>query len=104
MRRQDEKRILVALLRRLEKPSEVPGWVHLIRPTLWLALVAASFFLFQLAPKAESYVLYVAIASALLGSATAVSLIYVSSRNQWPAISKHLDGESIRGRLREIDA
>jgi hypothetical protein len=103
MNKHQEKRVLVTLLKRLERPKEVPRWVRLVRPALWLTLVVAFIALFQLAPHAGRSILYVAFGSALLGSITAGVLVYVASLKQWPAVAKHLNSESIRSRLSEIE-
>ena len=98
-----EKRLLFALLKRLEKPSASATLAKWLRVVLWLVLVVAFMVLFQLAPHAGRSLLYVALGSAFLGIITTGVLVYLASIKQWSAIRKHLSIASIKERISELE-
>ena len=98
-----ERRVLSALLKRAERSVVTSTAARFACLVLWLLLVGAFMALFQLAPHAGRSVLYIAVGSAVLGAIGAWLLFYLAALKQWPLIQAHLNAESIRNRLRELE-
>lgn len=98
-----EKRVLDALLKQLGRPDPGRFVTRLLKPLLWLALVAAFVVLFQLGPHNDKSIMLVALGSAALGILASCVIFYVIWAKQWPVVRRHMSRESIERRINELE-
>ncbi|MGO0999400.1 hypothetical protein [Lysobacter sp. CA196] len=99
----NERQVLTELLKRLgqiDPPLSASRW---FLAAAWVVLVLFFLVLFQVVERYQVGPMGLAFGSAVLGSVTTLVLLYSSSARQWFCIRKHLNEQSIRARLRELD-
>lgn len=103
MTKHQERRILLALLKRLEQSPNPHGAMRLVRPFLWILLVAGFTALFQWAPTVDTRLRLAIVGSAIIGAVVGVILYFFATVQQWPVVRPHLSIESIKKRIRELE-
>ncbi|MGO1072676.1 hypothetical protein [Lysobacter sp. CA199] len=99
----NERQVLTGLLKRLGQPDPRFLASRWLIAAVWLVLFLFFIVFFQVVQRYQIGPMGVAIVSAVLGLLTAVVLLYSSSARQWSCIRKHLNEQSIRARLSELD-
>ncbi|AOL21374.1 hypothetical protein ABQW55_022660 [Xanthomonas citri pv. malvacearum] len=99
----DERKVLTGLLRLIERPNNsllASNWPVF---GVWLLFAGGFMYLFKTGMQSPLHPLILALGSTCLGIAGAwVVLLSVIAR-QWPYLREHIDVESVRARLAELD-
>ena len=99
----DERKFLSALLSRLDRPD--PRFLATRWPLalLWVAFVAFFMLIMQIAQGYTVNPVALALGSLLLGLIAAWVGYSVCWARQWPLVRGHLDRQSLRARLDELE-
>jgi hypothetical protein len=95
-----EKRILLAILRRLDNGHR--SWLASpwLSPLLWLLLAGCFFLLFRYAPVIGD--LAMILCAALAGNLACLVRNRMESARAWPFIAPHIDKASVERRVSEL--
>lgn len=98
-----EKLILQSWLTKIENdrpPLCMRAWFN---PALWLMLALVILILLQLGENKEISTIVVVACSSLLGLVVGFISSLQASLKQWPYIKKHINTESIKSRMSELN-
>ena len=101
----EEKKLLLATLKYLEKPKGNWSWpMFLVESIVWLALVVAALWLFQ-RPGGTPLDQWLLIGGALVvGIALGVISLCRNSNQRWAILGRFVSTDLIRSRLNELGA
>jgi hypothetical protein len=99
----EEARFLTAVLKSVDVPPQRgETFIRRLRIGIWLVLVVAFTFLFQIARDGGVVICVVAFVALILGVVSAALTVQARSLRQWPVISPFVDVEGIRRRLSDL--
>jgi len=99
----EEKKLLIELIKRLDRPGARMLEGRFFLPAIWIVLVSMFTLMFQLASRrlmSEPLLLVVAV---LIGTFIGWILFYLAGIKQWPVVRRHIDRASIEKRLQELE-
>ncbi|PKV10847.1 hypothetical protein [Xanthomonas prunicola] len=100
---EDERKTLRRLLRQIERPNAsllASNWPVF---GVWLLFSGAFMYLFQTGDGSPLHPLLLALGSTCLGVFGAWIVFRSVWARQWPHVREHIDVESVRARLAELD-
>lgn len=100
---EDERKALRHLLREIERPNAsllASNWPVF---GVWLLFSGAFMYLFQVGDGSPLHPLLLALGSTCLGVFGAWIVLRSVWARQWPHVREHIDVESVRARLAELD-
>ena len=98
-----EKLILTSLLTRVENDKPILFMRAWFNPVLWVVSAIIILTLLQLSESERINTLVVIFVSSLLGVAIGFVSLLQSNIKQWPYIKKHINSESIKTRINELN-
>ncbi|WP_425533333.1 hypothetical protein [Xanthomonas campestris] len=103
MNHQDERKVLTGLLRQIERPN--PSLLASNWPVfcVWLLFAGAFMYLFKTGQHSPLHPLVLALGSTCLGVLGAWIVLLSVIARQWPYLRDHIDVDSLRARLAELD-
>ena len=98
-----EKKFLIALLKKLDQPGTGIVGNRFFLPALWVVLVIVFTLMFHLARQESLSTPMLVIVAALIGTFIGWILFYLTALKQWPVFRQHIDRAGVEKRLRELE-